>query len=68
MMNEIYPNHRYGDAQYSPEKRECDSEERVFLLALPEIVVSNTTNTKFYQRLKNDIPFWESTLSYLDAG
>ncbi len=25
------------------------------------------TNTEFYQRLKNDIKFWESTLSYLDS-
>jgi hypothetical protein len=68
-MSEIYINHRYGEVRlYSAEKREYDSEERVFLLALPEIGGSATTNTKFYQRLKNDIPFWESTLSYLEAG
>jgi len=68
-MNELYLNHRYGDARlYSSEKREYDSEERVFLLALPEIVGSTTTNTKFYQRLKNDIQFRESTLSYLEVS
>ena len=51
---------------YSADEREYDNEEIEFILALAEIGGISITNTKFYQRLKNDIKFWESTLSYLD--
>jgi GAF domain-containing protein len=50
---------------YSAQEREYDDEEIEFLLALAEIGGIAITNTKFYQRLRNDIAFWESTLSYL---
>jgi GAF domain-containing protein len=53
---------------YSTEERKYDNEEIEFILALAEIGGIAITNTKFYQRLKNDIKFWESTLSYLDKG
>ncbi len=53
---------------YSADEREYDKEEVEFILALAEIGGIAITNTKFYQRLKNDIKFWESTLSYLDKG
>ena len=53
---------------YSAEQREYDSEEIDFILALAEIGGIAITNTKFYQRLQNDIRFWESTLSYLDRA
>ena len=52
---------------YSADEREYDNEEIEFILALAEIGGISITNTKFYQRLKNDIKFWESTLSYLDG-
>jgi two-component system, NtrC family, sensor kinase len=51
---------------YSANEREYDNEEIEFILASAEIGGIAITNTKFYQRLKNDITFWESTLSYLD--
>jgi signal transduction protein with GAF and PtsI domain len=51
---------------YSTDKREYDNEDIEFILALAEIGGIAITNTKFYQRLKNDIKFWESTLSYLE--
>ncbi len=51
---------------YSADEREYDNEEIEFILVLAEIGGISITNTKFYQRLKNDIKFWESTLSYLD--
>jgi len=51
---------------YSADEREYDNEEIEFILALAEIGGISITNTKFYQRLKNDIKFWESTLSYID--
>ena len=53
---------------YSAEERKYDKEEIEFILALAEIGGIAITNTKFYQRLKRDIKFWESTLSYLDKG
>ncbi|HUV59015.1 MAG TPA: GAF domain-containing protein [Desulfatiglandales bacterium] len=53
---------------YSAEKREYDKEDIEFILALAEIGGIAITNSKFYQRLKNDIKFWESTLSYLDMN
>ena len=53
---------------YSAEEREYDKEEIEFILASAEIGGIAITNTKFYQRLKHDIKFWESTLSYLDKG
>ncbi len=53
---------------YSAEQRKYDKEEIEFILALTEIGGIAITNTKFYQRLKNDIKFWESTLTYLDRG
>jgi len=53
---------------YSAGQREYDSEEMDFILALAEIGGIAITNTKFYQRLQNDIRFWESTLSYLDRA
>lgn len=53
---------------YSAEQRDYDSEEIDFVLALAEIGGIAITNTKFYQRLQNDIRFWESTLSYLDRA
>jgi GAF domain-containing protein len=52
---------------YSAQEREYDDEEIEFLLALAEIGGIAVTNTRFYQRLRNDIAFWESTLSYLDT-
>ncbi len=52
---------------YSAEERKYDKEEIEFILALAEIGGIAITNTKFYQRLKNDIRFWESTLTYLDS-
>jgi signal transduction protein with GAF and PtsI domain len=53
---------------YSAEKREYDKEDIEFILASAEIGGIAITNSKFYQRLKNDIKFWESTLSYLDIN
>ncbi len=53
---------------YSAELREYDNEEIEFIFALGEIGGIAISNTKFYQRLKRDIQFWESTLSYLDRG
>lgn len=53
---------------YSAEQREYDKEEIEFLLALAEIGGIAITNTRFYQRLKHDIKFWESTLAYLETG
>ncbi|UCF73970.1 MAG: GAF domain-containing protein [Deltaproteobacteria bacterium] len=53
---------------YSAKEREYDKEEAEFILALAEIGGIAITNTKFYRRLKSDIKFWESTLSYLDRG
>jgi len=53
---------------YSAEERKYDKEEIEFVLALAEIGGIAITNTKFYQRLKNDVRFWELTLSYLDKG
>lgn len=53
---------------YSAEDRKYDKEEIEFILALAEIGGIAITNTKFYQRLKRDIKFWESTLTYLDKG
>ncbi len=53
---------------YSAEERKYDKEEIEFILALAEIGGIAITNTKFYQRLKRDIKFWESTLTYLDKG
>ena len=53
---------------YSAQEREYDDEEIEFLLALAEIGGIAVTNTRFYQRLRNDIAFWESTLSYLDTA
>jgi signal transduction protein with GAF and PtsI domain len=53
---------------YSAEQREYDREEIDFILALAEIGGIAITNAKFYQRLQNDIRFWESTLSYLDKA
>ena len=53
---------------YSAEERKYDKEEIQFILALAEIGGIAITNTRFYQRLKHDIKFWESTLTYLDKG
>jgi len=53
---------------YSAEERKYDREEMEFILALAEIGGIAITNTRFYQRLKNHIKFWESTLTYLDRG
>ena len=53
---------------YSTDKREYDKEDIEFILASAEIGGIAITNSKFYQRLKNDIKFWESTLSYLDMN
>ena len=53
---------------YSAEKKEYDKEDIEFILASAEIGGIAITNSKFYQRLKNDIQFWESTLSYLDMN
>jgi len=53
---------------YSAEKREYDKEDIEFILASAEIGGIAITNSKFYKRLKNDIKFWESTLSYLDMN
>jgi signal transduction protein with GAF and PtsI domain len=53
---------------YSAEERKYDKEEIQFILALAEIGGIAITNTRFYQRLKHDIRFWESTLTYLDEG
>jgi hypothetical protein len=53
---------------YSAEESKYDKEEIEFVLALGEIGGIAITNTKFYQRLKRDIKFWESTLTYLDEG
>ena len=53
---------------YSAEERQYDKEEIEFILASAEIGGIAITNTKFYQRLKNDIKFWNSTLLYLDRG
>ncbi|NVL92683.1 MAG: GAF domain-containing protein [Desulfobacterales bacterium] len=53
---------------YSAEERKYDKEEIEFILALAEIGGIAITNTKFYQRLKRDIRFWKSTLTYLDKG
>ena len=53
---------------YSAEERKYDKEEIEFILALAEIGGIAITNTKFYQRLKRDIKFWKSTLTYLDKG
>jgi signal transduction protein with GAF and PtsI domain len=53
---------------YSAEERKYDKEEIQFILALAEIGGIAITNTKFYQRLKHDIKFWESTLTYLAKG
>ncbi|MBW2334190.1 MAG: GAF domain-containing protein [Deltaproteobacteria bacterium] len=53
---------------YSAEKREYDKEDIEFILASAEIGGIAITNSKFYRRLKNDIKFWESTLSYLDMN
>ncbi len=50
---------------YSSEKAEYTGEEIEFILALAEIGGIAITNAKFYQRLKGDINFWESTLSYI---
>lgn len=51
---------------YSEKERVYNNEEIEFILASAEIGGIAITNAKFYQRLKNDIKFWESTLSYLD--
>ena len=53
---------------YSSEKKEYDSKDIEFIMASAEIGGIAITNSKFYQRLKNDIKFWESTLSYLDMN
>jgi two-component system NtrC family sensor kinase len=53
---------------YSAEKKVYDKEDIEFILASAEIGGIAITNSKFYQRLKNDIKFWESTLSYLDIN
>ena len=53
---------------YSAEKREYEKEDIEFILASAEIGGIAITNSKFYRRLKNDIKFWESTLSYLDMN
>lgn len=53
---------------YSAEKREYNKEDIEFILASAEIGGIAITNSKFYRRLKNDIKFWESTLSYLDMN
>jgi two-component system NtrC family sensor kinase len=53
---------------YSAEKKEYDKEDIEFIMASAEIGGIAITNSKFYQRLKNDIQFWESTLSYLDMN
>lgn len=53
---------------YSEEERRYDKEEVEFVLALAEIGGIAITNAKFYQRLKRDIKFWESTLTYLERG
>ena len=53
---------------YSTDKRGYDKEDIEFILASAEIGGIAITNSKFYQRLKNDIKFWESTLSYLDMA
>jgi len=53
---------------YSGQEREYTDEEMEFILASAEIGGIAITNAKFYQRLKNDIQFWESTLSYLDKN
>ena len=53
---------------YAAEKKEYDNEDIEFILASAEIGGIAITNSKFYQRLKNDIQFWKSTLSYLDIN
>jgi GAF domain-containing protein len=53
---------------YSAQEREYDNEEIEFILALAEIGGIAVTNNRFYKRLRNDIAFWESTLSYLDTA
>jgi len=53
---------------YSSEKKEYDKADIEFILASAEIGGIAISNSKFYQRLKNDIQFWESTLSYLDMN
>ncbi|MEA3358066.1 MAG: GAF domain-containing protein [Thermodesulfobacteriota bacterium] len=53
---------------YSENERAYNNEEIEFILASAEIGGIAITNAKFYQRLKNDIQFWESTLSYLDKS
>jgi len=53
---------------YSENERVYNNEEIEFILASAEIGGIAITNAKFYQRLKNDIQFWESTLSYLDES
>jgi GAF domain-containing protein len=52
---------------YSREEKGYDKEELEFVLALAEICGIAITNTRFYQRLKHDIQFWQSTLSYLNG-
>lgn len=65
----VVKEHVIGEMRlYSAEQRGYDKEELEFLLALAEIGGIAITNTKFYQRLKHDIKFWESTLSYLEVG
>ena len=53
---------------YSEKERVYNNEEIEFILASSEIGGIAITNATFYQRLKNDIKFWESTLSYLDES
>jgi GAF domain-containing protein len=53
---------------YSEDEKEYTDEEMEFILASAEIGGIAINNAKFYQRLKNDIKFWESTLSYMNVG
>lgn len=53
---------------YSEDEKEYTDEEMEFILASAEIGGIAINNATFYQRLKNDIKFWESTLSYMNMG
>ena len=50
---------------YSSEKREYSQEEITFLSALAEIAGVAIMNVRIYEKTRNDLSFWTTTLGYM---
>lgn len=50
---------------YSAEKRHYSPEEVAFLSALAEIAGVAITNARIYEKTRNDLSFWTTTLGYM---